>query len=519
MPRHGKTSHPQPAPRPAVGMAPPPHGRIGPFVDIDFALRRQFNKTSFRPLQREIVEAALEGYDVVVQAATGFGKSLCFQLPAVIDRGGRDPFVNDGHANQVEALRAANVDARALNSDTSPAERHHIYRDLAAGHPRTRLLYVSPELCCRGRFRQHLQVVHQQRELARVVVDEAHCISEWGHDFRRDFARLGWLRQAFPDVPIMCVTATATPRVLRDILGTLALDDDSGGHNHNHNHNQGNGTWGMTFPSPQQLRRLRLFRLSPFRPNLHLAVRFVASSQDGERTRFTDLVAWIQKAPSPNRKADTADRTPVPGIVYTLSRDECECLAAALRQAGIPAHPFHSQRPRDAKEATMARWIRDDPACAVIVATTAFGMGVDKPNVRFVAHWRVPRSFESYCQEIGRAGRDGLPACCRLYYSRGDAECVANLVARSVARATTATNEHGAARRASFRTLVEYCEDTQTCRHATISRYFRHEHDPPCRGACDWHTNPQGIKMEKTEQLGNDEWSPRWLGSVDERRR
>jgi len=301
--------------------------------------------------------------------------------------------------NQVEALRLAKVDARTLNSNTPMAERDYIHQDLSTGHPLTRLLYVTPELCSGDFFRKRLMLVHEQKELARIVVDEAHCISEWGHDFRKDFKRLSWFRESFPDVPIMCLTATANDQVRRDVLNTLCLDK-----------------------TPD---KLKIFATTAHRPNLHLEIRFTS---DEANDRYDDFVTWLQGV---YERRATADRKPelealgervdgVPGIIYTISRDECESLAAALRHDGIGARPFHAKLTKETKEETLAKWIANEPGYSIIVATTAFGMGIDKDNVRFVAHWRMPKSFEGYYQEAGRAGRDGNASYCFLYYSRED---------------------------------------------------------------------------------------------------
>ncbi|KAL2157051.1 hypothetical protein VTH06DRAFT_7520 [Thermothelomyces fergusii] len=466
-----------------------PLARSNSLQDIDFTLRQQFNKTSFRPYQREIILAALDGKDVFVQAATSFGKSLCFQLPAVIDRGITiviSPLLSL-MMNQVEALRAANVDARTLNSNTPLAERDRIYQDLATGHPRTRLLYVTPELCSIDRFRERLRLVHEQRELARVVVDEAHCISEWGHDFRRDFKRLSWFRETFPDVPIMCLTATANEQVRRDILSTLGLDRTPG--------------------------RLRSFAMTAHRPNLHLEVRFTS---DEANDRYDDFVGWLKgvyaRRAAAGRKAEldaAGERVEnVPGIIYTLSRDECESLAAALRCDDIGARPFHAKLPREVKEETLARWIANEPGYDVIVATTAFGMGIDKENVRFVVHWRLPKSFEGYYQEAGRAGRDGNASYCFLYYAREDRDRVCSMLMRDGAgpAAGGASAENRQARLRSLSRLVEYCEDTDTCRHAAICRYFGEERAPECDYACDWHKDAPGLKRRMMRGLASEEW-------------
>ncbi|KAK4148368.1 P-loop containing nucleoside triphosphate hydrolase protein [Chaetomidium leptoderma] len=465
-----------------------PLARSDSLQDIDFTLRRQFNKTAFRPYQREIIVAALDGKDVFVQAATSFGKSLCFQLPAVIDRGITiviSPLLSL-MMNQVEALRAAKVDARTLNSNTPLAERDHIYRDLATGHPHTRLLYVTPELCSLDRFRERLKLVYEQKELARIAVDEAHCISEWGHDFRKDFKRLSWFRDTFPDVPIMCLTATANDQVRQDILSTLGMDK-----------------------TPD---RLRNFTTTAHRPNLHLEVRFTS---DEANDRYDDFVTWLKNVYS--RRA-AADRKPeleaagerienVSGIIYTISRDECESLSAALRCDDIGARPFHAKLPKEVKEGTLARWIANEPGYDIIVATTAFGMGIDKENVRFVVHWRLPKSFEGYYQEAGRAGRDGNASYCFLYYAREDRDRVCNMVMRDGQMVRDPSgNKNKQARIESLNRLAAYCEDTNGCRHAAICQYFGEEKVPECDYACDWHKDAAGLRKRMMRGLASEEW-------------
>lgn len=409
--------------------------------------------------------------------------------------------------NQVEALRAAQVDARTLNSNTPIQERDYIYQDLQTGHPRTRLLYVTPELCSGEHFRKRIQIVHQQKELARIAVDEAHCISEWGHDFRKDFKRLSWFRETFPDVPIMCLTATANTVVRNDILSTLGLLSPSPSSTVPSSINVDSGG------SP----RLKQFTMTAHRPNLHLEIRYTS---DEANDRFDDFVTWLRgvyhrRSSNPSRLSElqaAGERVDnVPGIIYTISRDECEMLATALRHIGIGARPFHAKLTKEQKSDTLARWIANEPGWDIIVATTAFGMGIDKENVRFVVHWRLPKSFEGYYQEAGRAGRDGRASYCFLYYSREDRDRNFSLLARDISREAgggggSAGKRNAEARRESLRKLVEYCEDTAGCRHAYICRYFGEEQVPSCDFACDWHKDPEGLKRRMRNGLASEEW-------------
>ncbi|KYK61215.1 ATP-dependent DNA helicase recQ [Drechmeria coniospora] len=449
-------------------------------TDIGFTLRKQFHKEEFRPHQREIIEAALGGSDVFVQAATSFGKSLCFQLPAVVDHGITivvSPLLSL-MMNQVEAMRAAGINASSLNSNTPYADRERIHRDLETGHPKTRLLYVTPELCSGPRFRERLKVVHKQRELARIAIDEAHCISEWGHDFRKDFGRLSWFRDTFPDVPIMCVTATANPQVRQHVLSTLRLDGE----------------------------KTKMFVMSPQRSNLHLEVRYTRDEDDG---RLSDFLCWIRgvydRRRSHERQAElrqAGERAEnVPGIIYTITRDECESLSAALREEGVGARPFHAKLAKDVKEETLARWIGNEAGYDIIVATTAFGMGIDKDNVRFVVHWRIPKSFEGYYQEAGRAGRDGNASYCFLYYSREDLERVTRMI-----RADCKDGSNFEARLRSLQALALYCENTDSCRHAEICKYFGEPTVPTCDFACDWHKDARDLELRFLQGLASEDW-------------
>lgn len=328
-------------------------------------------------------------------------------------------------------------------------------------------------------FRRHITVVHEQRELARIVVDEAHCISEWGHDFRPSFKGLRWFRESFPDVPIICLTATATPRVRQDVISTLGLSEKD----------------------------MQVFTMTTSRKNLHYEVRF----KDDEKDHFDNFLSWLQgihkrRSENPERRAELEAKKErldnVSGIIYTLYRKDCEFLAARLRSHNIGAKPYHAGLTNAEKTETLTRWVNNDAGFDIIVATTAFGMGIDKENVRFVVHWQLPKSFEGYYQEAGRAGRDGKASICMMYYSREDRDRAFNMLSRDNRK----ENLNLEARLKSLTALVAYCEETDTCRHRLISRYFAETEVPECDFACDWHKDVKALKRAKKEGLASEEW-------------
>lgn len=503
-----------------------------PFTDIDFTLRRVFRRAYFRPYQREIITAALQGHDVFVQAATSFGKSLCYQLPATISHGitivisPLIALVND----QVDALSRSDISAAAINSTTPFEERKEIGKDLCCGHPKTRLLYITPELLLTQSFRDVLARIHRQGELSRVAIDEAHCISEWGHDFRPAYRHLSYIRESFPDVPIMCLTATATPSVRVDILNSLQLDEAE----------------------------TKIFAVSTARRNLHYEVQY--TSDEPRRNRFDWIVSFIKgiyarrannetrareiaQDPEPDRRRPDA----VSGIIYVSFRNDCEALASRLRDHHIGAAPYHAGLSNLERAECQTRWLKNTPGYEIIVATTAFGMGIDKQDVRFVIHWTLPKSFEGYYQEAGRAGRDGNAALCLLFYSREDRDRVRNRLERDLIQnqnqnmgnrgaaaggsggvvttdVTSSPEEARQARLAGFQELAKYCEQTDTCRHVAIGKFFGGGADENvvgegttanpgvlqvCDRACDvCFTRPgeTALKRRKERDLASEEW-------------
>lgn len=401
--------------------------------------------------------------------------------------------------NQVAALRAANIKVATLNSTTPKSEKDTILEDLKCGHPLTRLLYVTPEYCVVDYFRRVLRIIHSQRELSRIAIDEAHCVSEWGHDFRKSYEDLSFFKREFPDVPVMCLTATATARVRQDVVSTLGLD----------------------------ARRLKLFTMTTSRPNLHYEVRFKSDEQD----HYDDFLGWLKgvharRSSRPARASQLAAQRKridnVSGIIYTLFRADCERLAARLRRDGVGAKAYHAGLSTAEKSDTLAGWVENRAGYDVIVATTAFGMGIDKEDVRFVVHWQIPKSFEGFYQEAGRAGRDGKAAICVTYYGREDRDRAANMLAREQARNQYARGGAGGAaggrggaagstsnalsRAKSLQALVAYCENTGQCRHQSICDYFGEEITPVCEWACDWHKAAKALAKRKEEGLASEEW-------------
>lgn len=389
------------------------------------AARKVWGIDTLRPLQMEAVEAALGGRDCLVVLPTGGGKSLCYQLPPLLERSVGvvvSPLISL-MKDQVDSLRLAGYPAAAIHSALTVVERRDVLREARSG--RLRLLFVSPERVQTDQFRE---LVSELR-VRSFAVDEAHCISHWGHDFRQDYRRLGNLREMFPDASIQAFTATATPRVRDDICEQLRL-------------------------------RTPTVLVGVFdRPNL--TYRVLPKQQSYQRIR-----SLIRK------HRDGAV------IVYCLSRRETEQLAARLVADEIRAEAYHAGLDPERRSRVQEGFARE--RMDVIVATVAFGMGIDRSDVRCVIHSSLPRSIEQYQQETGRAGRDGLESECVLYYSYADVIRWNSLLEKSFA-------EYPELLRAQCALLAEvqaFCKSTQ-CRHRALSRYFGQEYGPPTCGACD----------------------------------
>jgi len=386
-------------------------------------LKQYFGFDSFRPLQEEIIRDALAGRDVLALLPTGGGKSLCFQLPAMARRG-LTVVVSPLIAlmkDQVDGLQAGGVPATFLNSTLDTVEARDRFRGLWRGE--FRLLYLAPE---RLMLSGTLDLL-QQWQVHLVAIDEAHCISEWGHDFRPEYRQLARLRELFPAVPMMALTATATERVRQDILVQLHLRDP------------------------------RCYVASFDRPNL--TYRVVARSGG-----YRQLLAFIR------------ERARESGIVYCQSRKSAETLAAKLSADGIAAKPYHAGLSAGDRGAHQEAFLRD--ATRVICATIAFGMGINKPNVRYVVHYDLPKNIEGYYQETGRAGRDGLPSECLLLFSAGDVVKYSRFIDEK-----PDPKEQQIAR-VQLQQMVHYAE-SGACRRAALLRYFGETYGAENCGACD----------------------------------
>src|SRR5438067_1608613 len=378
-------------------------------MDSRDALKRYFGYDVFRPLQQEIIDDALSDRDVFALLPTGGGKSLCFQLPAFL-RDGVTIVVSPLIAlmkDQVDALRTSGIAATFLNSTLAGSESRERLRGLDRNQ--FRLLYVAPERLMMENFLERAL----NWNIAQIAIDEAHCISEWGHDFRPEYRELKKLRTHFPDVPIMALTATATERVRDDIIKQLKLH------------------------AP------RCYVASFNRPNL--TYRVVAKS-----SAYQQVLDFIRAHPNDS------------GIVFCASRKSTDALAEKLTKDGIKALPYHAGMESRERTRNQEAFLRDD--ARVITATIAFGMGINKPNVRFVIHHDLPKNIEGYYQETGRAGRDGLPSECVLLFSVGDVVKQRRFIEEKSESEQRIAHEQ-------LRTMIAYAE-TRHCRRATLLRYF-----------------------------------------------
>lgn len=405
---------------------------------------------------------------------TGSGKSLCYQLPGVIQENKITIVFSPLLAlikDQMDHLTKLKICAESLNSKMTQKDRQRVVADLKSMKPATKFLYITPEQAATESFGDLMSLLVKYQKIAYVAVDEAHCVSQWGHDFRRDYLKLGDLRQKYPSIPWIALTATASREVVKDIIKYLNLKE------------------------PIQ------FRAPCFRKNLFYDVVFKNSIQDD----YIHLRNFINKCLKVEEKTGESKETKsnqMPcGIVYCRTRESVERVAVGLNKQGVAAKAYHAGlKPNDRKE-VQEEWM--DGKYQVICATVSFGMGVDKATVRFVVHWDVPQSVAGYYQESGRAGRDGKQSYCRIYFCRSEVKSINFLLTKD-----SKDKERAKQVMKDFEKIVRYCE-TLECRHLLFSNYFNDKDKPDCKRRCDVCKDPKKAKhaLETYHRLSMNHYS------------
>ena len=403
------------------------------------AFRQYWGHESFLPLQEEAIECVLKHRDSLLVLPTGGGKSACYQLPALVLQGLAlviSPLIAL-MKDQVDSLRLNGIPAACINSTLTMAEKRQVAEDLRAG--RLNLVYISPEKLVQERTLEFFKTL----DLRYIAIDEAHCISQWGHDFRPEYRQLGDLRRHFPKVSLHAYTATATTTVQQDIATQLQLETP------------------------------RLLIGSFDRPNLNYRV-FRKTSH-----HFQQILEVLERHAKES------------GIIYCQSRKEVEKLSRQLQEAGYETWPYHAGMADDERRDNQEAFINSESG--IMVATIAFGMGVDKPNIRFVIHSGLPKALENYQQESGRAGRDGLPAECLLFYNQSDHQRWQRHLNEA------GPEEGGEGARHSLAAMVAYAHGTE-CRHRFLVAYFGQQLEKENCGMCDI-CNREMTATEKPEEI------------------
>lgn len=420
-------------------------------------LRWHFGHADFRGKQLDAIEAVLSGRDCFCLMPTGGGKSMCYQIPALAKKSGITLVVCPLIAlmeNQVAALKEKGIAAEFLSSTQTSSVKNKIYEDIDSGKPSLRLLYVTPELIATSGFMSKLMKIYMRGMLNLIAIDEAHCISSWGHDFRPSYRELSSLRRRLPGVPILALTATAVPKVQKDVMESLNLHDPL------------------------------VLKSSFNRPNIYYEVRYKDLLDDA----YADLSNLLKSEGN------------VCAIVYCLERTTCDALSVHLSNSGISCAAYHAGLNDKLRSSVLENWISSK--IQVVVATVAFGMGIDRKDVRIVCHLNIPKSMEAFYQESGRAGRDQLPSKSLLYYGIDDRKKMEFILRNAEAKQLKASNtQEGKSKKSitDFHQMVEYCE-ASGCRRKKILESFGEQVPASlCRKSCDACKHPDLVAKHLVE--------------------
>ncbi|KAF8786156.1 ATP-dependent DNA helicase Q1-like [Argiope bruennichi] len=412
-------------------------------------LKSKFKLDKFRPHQLSTINAVMSGQDCILLMPTGGGKSLCYQLPAMVLNGITlvvSPLVSLME-DQIMAMESLNLPATLLNASSTRETVNHVHKEMTSKDPSIKLLYVTPEKLAKSkRFMSKLEKMYQMGQFSLLAIDEVHCCSQWGHDFRPDYKFLGIMKRQFPKVPILGLTATATTSIIQDIQSILSM------------------------------KGCLVLKASFNRPNLKYEVVCKSSCQKDNVSELEDLLK--------NRFNGLS------GIIYCFSVKDCEEIASELRKRGVKAKAYHAQLDANNRSSVHKSWTSN--STQVIVATVAFGMGIDKPDVRFVIHHSLPKSMENFYQESGRAGRDDHPASCILFYRFADVFRQSTMV---FTEQKGLDNLYG---------MVAYCLDLSRCRRSLIAQHFDERwNTQDCNKMCD-HCEQKGFYEEKLKNIARE---------------
>ncbi|KAI9314247.1 P-loop containing nucleoside triphosphate hydrolase protein [Dichotomocladium elegans] len=443
--------------------------------DVRKALTRNFKLTDFRKNQLEAINTTIKGDDVFVLMPTGGGKSLCYQLPAIIQ--GRErrgvtivvsPLLSLMQDQVDQLVNGRGIAAALMNGQLSASDRKWVFGELQKDPPGMQLLYITPEMIQRSTaFDNILRQLHRRNNIARFVIDEAHCVSQWGHDFRPDYKLLGGLKLKFSDVPIMALTATANERVQQDVIHNLHIVG------------------------------CKVLKQSFNRSNLMQTQNRYDVVKKTPKTMLDDISQFIRQHPGQS------------GIIYCISRRQCEDVAQKLSSNyRISCYHYHAALESEERIRIQKQWQRGE--IKVIVATIAFGMGIDKPDVRFVIHYSLPSSVEGYYQETGRAGRDGLPASCRLYYSFVDTRTHQMLIQNG-----DGDLQQKQRLQENLNQMIRYCENKADCRRKQVLSYFGENFDPRlCKRTCDNCRNNEHLHTYEKDMTGDAKCALQLIGEL-----